>query len=150
MAHFDKARVGAAGFTYQVGTLSGNPVASVAGLKTLDILKRPGNYEYLNDCGERLMLALGESLASAGIAHQIVGDPVVFDVVFRQQPVLNYRDLIDGNSAMSARFNQALRQQGILKPAGKFYTSLALQEQDIQQTIAAMGVAADSLKNSSY
>ena len=42
MQHFDKAKVGAEGFTFQHGTLSGNPVASVAGLKTLEILRRAG------------------------------------------------------------------------------------------------------------
>ena len=41
MAHFDKAKVGKEGFTFQVGTLSGNPVAAAAGLKTLEILRRP-------------------------------------------------------------------------------------------------------------
>ena len=44
MAHFDKSLVGDAGFTFQVGTLSGNPVAAVAGLKSLEILRREGTY----------------------------------------------------------------------------------------------------------
>ncbi len=45
MAHFDRAAVGEAGFLPAIGTLSGNPVAAVAGLATLRILKRPGAYE---------------------------------------------------------------------------------------------------------
>src|SRR5690606_41023208 len=40
MKHFDRAQVGDEGFMPQIGTLSGNPVAAVAGLKTLEILKR--------------------------------------------------------------------------------------------------------------
>ena len=47
MKHFDKAAVGQEGFLMQLGTLSGNPVASVAGLKTLEILRRDGAYETL-------------------------------------------------------------------------------------------------------
>src|SRR2546421_1955493 len=42
MAHFDQAKVGDDGFLKQIGTLSGNPVAAVAGLASLEILKRPG------------------------------------------------------------------------------------------------------------
>src|SRR5208283_5612023 len=45
MAHFDRAKVGDDGFMPQVGTLSGNPVAAVAGLATLAVLKQPGTYE---------------------------------------------------------------------------------------------------------
>ncbi|HBT42454.1 MAG TPA: aspartate aminotransferase family protein, partial [Rhodospirillaceae bacterium] len=45
MAHFDAAKVGKDKSLMQIGTLSGNPVASVAGLKTMEILRRPGQYE---------------------------------------------------------------------------------------------------------
>ena len=45
MQHFDKAIVGADKWLMQLGTLSGNPVASVAGIKTMEILRRPGQYE---------------------------------------------------------------------------------------------------------
>ena len=41
MAHFDRGIVGDDGFLMQVGTLSGNPVAAVAGLATLDVLPAP-------------------------------------------------------------------------------------------------------------
>jgi len=44
MAHFDKEKVGSERFLMQLGTLSGNPLAAVAGLKTLEILRRPGQY----------------------------------------------------------------------------------------------------------
>lgn len=53
MAHFDKEEVGDAGFVFQNGTLSGNPVAAVAGLKTLEILRRPDSYERLKSSGNR-------------------------------------------------------------------------------------------------
>ena len=55
MDHFDKEKVGSDGFLMQIGTLSGNPIASVAGLKTLEILKRPGSYEKLRQNGQRIM-----------------------------------------------------------------------------------------------
>jgi len=83
MAHFDKEKVGQDGFLMHVGTLNGNPVAAVAGLKTLEILRRPGQYEKLYATGEALMRAMGERLGGAGHAHQVVGDSTLFDVVLR-------------------------------------------------------------------
>jgi glutamate-1-semialdehyde 2,1-aminomutase len=47
MQHFDKAIVGADRWLMQLGTLSGNPVASAAGLKTMEILRREGSYDHL-------------------------------------------------------------------------------------------------------
>ena len=142
MRHFDKSAVGAEGFTFQIGTLSGNPLASVAGLKTLEVLKRPGSYETLYSHGERLMAAMSDPLTAHGIAHQIVGAPVLFDVVFTGDPVMNYRDMMKGDTGKAAIFNAAVREKGILKPGAKLYPHLALSEDDLQQTEAAFAYAA--------
>ncbi len=141
MAHFDKAKVGNAGFTMQLGTLSGNPVASVAGLKTMEILRRPGSYDHIRKCGEAIMEALVEHLSNAGIDHQVVGDPVLFDVVFTPTPVIDYRGVLRGNAAIAKSFNKLLRQKGILKSDNKFYSSLALGPDEIEQTVAAIAYA---------
>ena len=142
MRHFDKAAVGAEGFTFQIGTLSGNPLASVAGLKTLEILRRPDAYKTLYACGERLMAAMSDPLTAHGIPHQIVGSPVLFDVVFTGAPVRNYRDIQAGDTKLAAVFNDAVREKGILKPAAKLYPHLALSEADLAQTEAAFIYAA--------
>ena len=142
MRHFDKSAVGAEGFTFQIGTLSGNPLASIAGLKTLEVLKRPGSYETLYSHGERLMAAMSDPLTAHGIAHQIVGAPVLFDVVFTGHPVMNYRDMMKGDTGKAAIFNAAVREKGILKPGAKLYPHLALSEDDLQQTEAAFAYAA--------
>jgi glutamate-1-semialdehyde 2,1-aminomutase len=145
MAHFDKKKAGETGFTYQVGTLSGNPLAAVAGLKTLEILGRDGAYEQLRKNGETLMTALNKHLTEAGVPHQIVGDPVLFDVVFTDDPVVDYRGTMRGNPERAKRFNQSLREQGILKPESKFYISLALNEDDLGRTVDAIAGAAANL-----
>ncbi|MEQ8355253.1 MAG: aminotransferase class III-fold pyridoxal phosphate-dependent enzyme [Kiloniellaceae bacterium] len=147
MAHFDKAKVGEAGFTFQIGTLSGNPVAAVAGLKTLEILRRPGSYETLRRHGETLMAALKQSLSAAGVDFRIVGDPVLFDVVFTAERVRDYRGVQKGDADRATRFNQLLREQGIFKSAGKIYPSLALREADITQTIDAISVSTKGLQS---
>ena len=145
MDHFDKSIAGAEGFTFQIGTLSGNPVASVAGLKTLEILKRPGAYETIRDNGERLMAAYKTHLEAAGIAHQIVGEPFLFDVVFTDQPVKDYRDMFRNDAEKAKTLNRSLRASGILKPDSKLYAHLALTEADLAQTEAALEAGAREL-----
>ncbi|MGI9499153.1 MAG: aminotransferase class III-fold pyridoxal phosphate-dependent enzyme, partial [Geminicoccaceae bacterium] len=142
MAHFDKAKAGDDGFTYQVGTLSGNPLAAAAGLKTLEILRRDGSYDRLRQSGKTVMAALEKHLSEAAVSHQIVGDPVLFDVVFTHEPVVDYRSVMRGHADHAKQFNQHLRRQGILKPESKFYTSLGLTDDDLAETTRAIATAA--------
>lgn len=141
MNHFDKEKAGGGGFLMQLGTLSGNPVAAVAGMKTMEILRREGAYEQLRKNGKQIMRAIEANLSRCGHAHQLTGDPTLFDVVFTEQPVLNYRDYIKGDKEKSDRFNLALRARGIFKSPGKFYPSLALTENDLERTVAAIKFA---------
>ncbi len=145
MAHFDKEKVGRDGFTFQIGTLSGNPVAAVAGMKTLEILRRPGSYERMRQSGRQIMQHLEESFAKAGIPAILVGDPMLFDVVFAEGEVRDYRDTLRSDPARSATFNKGLRARGILKPPSKFYVSLALDEADLDWTCEAITGATEDL-----
>ena len=138
MAHFDKALVGPEGFTFQVGTLSGNPVAAVAGLKTMEILRRPGAYETLRANGEAIMAACREAFAEAGIPARIVGDPVLFDVVFTDREVTSYRDVLAADKAAEVAFAAGLRARGVLKPIGKVYVSLTLTGADLDLIASAV------------
>jgi glutamate-1-semialdehyde 2,1-aminomutase len=145
MAHFDRGKVGDDNFLMQVGTLSGNPVAAAAGLATLEILRRPGAYERLFATGNELKSALSGLLKKKGIAAQVVGEPPLFDVVFTERPVHDYRDWLTGDAEKLRRFNGLLRQRGILKGESKYYVSLAHDDADIRQTIAAWDSALDVL-----
>ena len=147
MNHFDKNIVGAEKFTFQVGTLSGNPLASVAGLKTMEILRREGSYEKIRQNGTRIMKSLSDSLKRNNIDFQIVGDPTLFDVLFTDQYVLNYRDTKKNNANMAKEFNRVLRDCGILKADAKLYTHLAITEEDLQLTDRAFNKASDALVN---
>ncbi|MEL6203866.1 MAG: aminotransferase class III-fold pyridoxal phosphate-dependent enzyme [Pseudomonadota bacterium] len=145
MDHFDKARVGADGWLMQLGTLSGNPVAAVAGLKTLEILARDGAYAELRATGQRLMGCAARVLGAAGVAHQVVGDPTLFELVFSKGPVRDYRDTVRADKEAATRWNGRLHTHGIFKSAGKTYPCLALTEEDLAQTEAAMAAAAGAV-----
>ena len=146
MRHFDRLAVEDEDFIFQIGTLSGNPVAAVAGLATLEVLKRPGVYEQVFATGRELMAALSELLRKAGIPARVIGEPPLFDVVFTDQPIKDYRDTLKGDKALAARFNQLLRARGIMKGESKYYVSLAHTRADIDHTIAAWADAIKELK----
>jgi glutamate-1-semialdehyde 2,1-aminomutase len=137
MAHFDRAAVADEDFLMQVGTLSAAPVSAVAGLATLDVLKRPGTYEGAFATGRELMGTLAELLASAGLPAQVIGEPVLFDVVFTREPIRDYRGVLKGDTDMLRRFNAALRQRGIMKGESKYYVSTAHTAEDVKKTIEA-------------
>lgn len=145
MAHFDKGIVGEDGFLMQVGTLSGNPVASVAGLATLEVLRRPGAYEQVFATGRSLWEGLAALIRKAGLPAQIVGEPPLFDVVFTGEAVRNYRDVLKADAGLQKHFNTQLRAAGILKGESKYYLSLAHTEEDIEQTLAAFAGAIAAL-----
>ncbi len=131
MAHFDVNKVGQDRFTFQIGTLSGNPVAATAGLATLNILKRAGTYDSLRATGRRLMAALENGARRARLPATVVGDPVLFDIVFARGPVRDYRDTLRADATLQGAFNAALRADGILKAPMKFYASLAHDDADL-------------------
>jgi glutamate-1-semialdehyde 2,1-aminomutase len=137
MAHFDKNKVGDENYLVQIGTLSGNPVAAAAGLATMAILKRPGAYEQIHGTGRELMGVLGGLLRDAGFPAQISGEPPLFDVVFSDEPVRDYRGTLRGDAELLRRFNALLRERGILKGESKYYISLAHTPDDIAFTIDA-------------
>lgn len=145
MKHFDRLAMTDEDYIFQVGTLSGNPVAAVAGLATLEVLKRPGTYEQVFATGRELMAALSELLRKAGIKAQVIGEPPLFDVVFTDQPIKDYRDTLKGDAAIAKRFNQLLRARGIMKGESKYYVSLAHTRADIDHTIGAWTEAVKEL-----
>ena len=147
MNHFDKAVVGEEGFLMQLGTLSGNPVAAIAGLKTMEILRRDGQYTRLREIGLTLQSVFSDTLASANIAHKIVGDPTLFDVVFTDKEVSNYRHTKAADAERNGKFNAALRNQGIFKSPGKCYPSLAITTEDLELTQNAVSHAVNVLAN---
>lgn len=145
MAHFDRSVVGDDCYMPQTGTLSGNPVAAVAGLATLKILQQPGSYDRLFATGRALMEGLSRALRDAEIRARVVGVPPLFDVVFTEREVVDYRDTLSGDSEMAKQFNRSLREHGILKGDSKYYVSLAHDRADIDKALAAFAAAAQEL-----
>ncbi len=146
MTQFDSAAAQPGGHLPQIGTLSGNPIAAAAGLKTLEILRREGTYERLFATGQRLKDELQRMLDQAEIPAKVVGEPPLFDVYFTQDEIADYRSTLTADKRMMSRFNDLMLANGVLKGDSKFYVSLAHTAADVQQTIDVFAAAVDDLK----
>ena len=145
MAHFDRGIVGDDGFLMQVGTLSGNPVASAAGLATLEVLRRPGAYEGVFAMGRRLMAEMEGLLRRHGVPGRAVGEPPLFDIVFAEEAPRDYRGMLRADAAVQRHVNAVMRERGILKGDSKYYLSTAHDARDEAQTLDAFEAALGSL-----
>ena len=149
MRHFDKSIVGADNWLMQLGTLSGNPVAAAAGLKTMEILRRDGSYDQLRATGRALKMMQSDALSQAGIAHQICGDDTLFDIFFTNAPCRDFRTAKHDDPQRNAIYNDVLRKHGVFKSPGKLYPSLAITDADLEQSKNAAWAAAQSIASTS-
>jgi len=145
MKHFDMAVVGADKWLMQLGTLSGNPVAAAAGLKTMEGLARDGAYDQLGATGQKLQDMQSAALTKAGIAHQICGDATLFDIWFTAQDCVDFRSAKHDIPQLNVTYNEVLRENGIFKSPGKLYPSLAITDADLEQTRNAVALAAQAI-----
>ncbi|MEH2370652.1 MAG: glutamate-1-semialdehyde 2,1-aminomutase [Nostoc sp.] len=133
--------VAPAGSVYQAGTLSGNPLAMTAGIKTLELLQRPGTYEHLDRITKRLtegMLEIAKETGHAACGGQISG---MFGFFFNEEgPVRNYEDAKKSDLSKFARFHRGMLEHGVYLAPSQFeagFTSLAHTEADIDRTLEA-------------
>ena len=132
--------VAPAGPMYQAGTLSGNPLAMTAGIKTLELLQKPGIYKELDQITKKLADGLVQIAKETGLAAcggQISG---MFGLFFTEGPVHNYEDAKKSDLAKFSRFHRGMLERGIYLAPSQFeagFTSVAHTQEDIDQTLAA-------------
>ncbi|OCC15773.1 Glutamate-1-semialdehyde aminotransferase [Dissulfuribacter thermophilus] len=129
------------GPVYQAGTLSGNPLATAAGIATLDVLMRPGTYEALEEKAQRLEEGLCSVAADLGItcATQRIGS-MMTTFFGTSGPVTNFDDALSSNTEMYGAFFREMLEQNIWLAPSQFeaaFVSLAHDWEDIENTIAS-------------
>ena len=132
--------VAPAGPVYQAGTLSGNPLAVEAGLKTLEIIRRPGFYDKLEVLSARLAEGLERGAREAGIDCQINRAGSMFTCFFSAAPVTDYASARTANAQAFGRFFRSLLAQGVYFPPSQFevaFLSAAHTQTDIAETLVA-------------
>jgi glutamate-1-semialdehyde 2,1-aminomutase len=142
---FDPAKAQAGEQLPQIGTLSGNPVAAVAGLATLSVLRREGTYDRLFATGQRIKDALQRLLNEAEVPAQVVGEAPLFDIYFVEGEVTDYRSTLASDKPKLARFNRLLLERGVFKGDTKYYVSTAHDEDDVELTLGAFASAIEEL-----
>ncbi|VEP18140.1 glutamate-1-semialdehyde aminotransferase (aminomutase) [Hyella patelloides LEGE 07179] len=132
--------VAPAGAMYQAGTLSGNPLAMTAGIKTLELLNKPGTYEQLDRITKKLATGMLQVAKDAG--HDVVGGQLsaMFGMFFTNTSVHNYDDAKTSDLKKFGRFHRGMLERGIYLAPSQFeagFTSLAHTDEDIDATLAA-------------
>jgi glutamate-1-semialdehyde 2,1-aminomutase len=132
------------GPVYQAGTLSGNPVASAAGLATLQGCT-PEMYERLDTVAHAIADAVTAELAAASVPHRIQWAGSMFSVFFRDGAVADYDDAKDQDTGAFRRFFHAMLSQGVHLPPSAFeawFVSAAHDDEAVEHVLAALPVAA--------
>jgi glutamate-1-semialdehyde 2,1-aminomutase len=132
------------GPVYQAGTLSGNPLAMVAGLATLRLLTEPGVYDHLERLSARLVEGMGEAARSAGVAYTANRVGSMFTGFFTDARVTDYASAKRSNTRRYARFFHAMLERGVYLAPSQFeagFASLAHADADIDATLAAAASA---------
>lgn len=132
--------VAPAGPMYQAGTLSGNPLAMTAGIKTLELLRQPGTYESLDRTTGKLINGLVQIARETG--HEVCGGHIsgMFGLFFTAGPVHNYEDAKASDLKKFAAFHRGMLEHGVYLAPSQFeagFMSLAHTDDDIDKTLEA-------------
>ena len=145
MDHFDPDRPVDEGGVLQEGTFNGNPLAAVAGLATLKVLREEGTYERLFATGLEIKDGLQRLLSEAEIPARVCGEAPVFDLFFIEGDITDYRSTLKADEQKLAKFTRLLLDRGIFKNHHKFYISTAHDEDDVELALAAFASAISEL-----
>jgi glutamate-1-semialdehyde 2,1-aminomutase len=128
------------GTVYQAGTLSGNPLAMAAGLKAMEILRRPGTYERLEITGAKLGDALLGAARQAGVPACLNRVGAMLTLFFTEGPVTDYATAKTSDTVAFGHFFRGMRERGIFLPPSQYeamFVSLAHSDSDLDQIASA-------------
>lgn len=127
------------GNVYQAGTLSGNPLAMIAGYTLLKELKQsPSIYQQLEEKGQYLEEGLKKVLEKANTPFVINHLGSMISVHFSEQPVIDFATASSANNALFNKFFHAMLDRGVYLPPSAYeswFLSNALTQQDLEATI---------------
>jgi len=136
------------GDVYQAGTLSGNPLAVIAGLTTLNILKtKKKSFLFLNEKTDQLCLEINNLFSRHGIAVCINHFYSMFTIFFQKGPVFDLKSAQNSDTKMFARFFHKMLKNGVWLAPSQYeadFLSFAHTDKDITKTINAFS---KTLKN---
>ena len=137
------------GPVYQAGTLSGNPVAMAAGLKTLELISKPGFYQKLAEKTEYLVTNMKQRANQAGISMSVNYVGAMFGLFFTEQEKVSlFSQVMQSEQALFKPFFHGMLEQGIYLAPSAFeagFVSAAHSDEDIEKTLDAASAVFKSL-----
>ncbi|MFO8101247.1 MAG: glutamate-1-semialdehyde 2,1-aminomutase [Dehalococcoidia bacterium] len=133
-----------AGPVYQAGTLSGNPLAMIAGIETLRALSQADTYSELERRAAMLAEGIIDAAAKSDVAVQLSRVGSILTAFFSPETVSDYESATRSDTERFARFHAKLLEQGIYWPPSQYeaaFISLAHKDEDIEVTIEAIAKA---------
>jgi glutamate-1-semialdehyde 2,1-aminomutase len=133
-------QVSPSGPIYQAGTLSGNPLATAAGLATLDRLAQTGVFHGIFRPNSRLLDGLAAAAARHGVAFTTAAAGTMGGFFFHPGPVRNYQEATRADTSRYARFFWSMLRQGVYFAPSQFealFLSSAHGDAEIDLTISA-------------
>jgi glutamate-1-semialdehyde 2,1-aminomutase len=128
------------GSVYQAGTLSGNPVAVASGLKTLEIISRPGFYECLSEQTTKLMSGLKQAADKAGVPFAVDSVGGMFGFYFTNQVPTSYEAVTKSDVEAFKKFFHFMLDEGVYLAPSAYeagFTSIAHDNEVVNAIIAA-------------
>ena len=132
--------VSPSGPMYQAGTLSGNPLAMTAGIKTLELLKQEGTYEKLEAITKKLLDGILTAAKESNIPIYGQSISAMFGFYLCEGPVRNFEEAKSSDTELFSKIHRLMLQKGVYLAPSSFeagFTSLAHSEDDINATIKA-------------
>ena len=139
------------GGVYQAGTLSGNPVSVAAGLKTLELITRPGFFEELSATTIQLCEGLTAAARDAGQTFSAASLGGMFGMFFSSRPPTSYAEVMTSDREKFNRFFHGMLERGVYLAPSAFeagFVSKAHTAADIADTVARASETFQSLAKS--
>lgn len=143
------AQVAPLGPAYQAGTMAGNPASISAGIACLQVLRRPGVYDRLDELGRLLEGGLTASAERHGVPLTVNRIRGALSTHFCDHPVTNYEEAQDTDGEQFAKFFRLMLSEGVCLAPSKYeawFLTTAHTEADVIQTIEAADRSFAALK----
>jgi glutamate-1-semialdehyde 2,1-aminomutase len=132
------------GVVYQAGTLSGNPLATAAGITTLNILKQPGFFEKIAETTAKIENGLKQLIAEGNYQAVVQRAGIMLTLFFSDKPVMNFDDAKACDHQRFARFHQIMLREGVYLPPSGYeacFVSAMHGPEEIDHILRAANIA---------
>ena len=139
-------KISPSGPVYQAGTLSGNPLATAAGIAVLQLLSAPGFYDHLEQISASLYQGLEDLLTDRGLPHHGQRVGAMFTFFFQEGPVTDYASAACSDTEMFARYYRAMIHRGVYLAPSQFEATMVSVAHDTEAVELTLSAASEALR----